>query len=238
MVYFKTTENIDQAIEKYKGLEKTVGNDDELDFDETKISHRALILLYDTLKRHGVIEYNLMTLMRGSEVYVPPKPEPTPKSSEYLEYMEKLRVNLQEREYQTLIHNKPIDDKADEEEYTSLSQEAKVVKEQLSAIVNIILSVVSVGWAIWYWTDSSIGNLSLASRTLLSIFGSLIVLIAEVFIYTRYKMKVDDAKHVEREKEENKSVITSYEFSPKTSSQVRIDEKKKDAKDKSLRKRK
>lgn len=215
MVYLKSTQKIQQAIEKYNELvqdgpkTKEVPTDVECD-DGEKVSHKTLLTIYKALKRHDMIEEDLLSLVKGVEVYVPPKPKTPPKSKEYLEYMEKLRVELQEREYQELLHNKP--DSIKNEEYISFAQEAKIVKEQLSAILNILLSTVSVGWAFWYWSASSIPNLSLASRTLLSMLGAVIVLIAEVFIYSRYKTKVDTAKQVERKKQEKKTVLNTYEF--------------------------
>lgn len=229
MVYLKSTQKIQQAIEKYNGLVQEVPEAKEplivieVDDGGEKISHKRLLTIYKALKKYSMIDDDLLSLMRGTEVYVPPKPKSTPKSKEYLEYMEKLRVELQEREYQELLHNKP--DSIKNEEYVSFSQEAKIVKEQLSAILNILLSTVSVGWAFWYWSASSIPNLSLASRTLLSMFGAVLVLIAEVFIYSRYKTKVDTAKQVERKKREKKTILNTYEFTGNLITQEKQPEK-------------
>ncbi|KAA8916520.1 hypothetical protein TRICI_001383 [Trichomonascus ciferrii] len=237
MVYLKRTQKIQQAINRYNELSqsnsevKEASRDMKLDKDENKVSHKTLLAIYKTLKNHDMTDENLLSLMRGTEVYIPPKPQPPSKSKEYLEYMEKLRIDLQEREYQELLHNKP--DSIKNDEYISFSQEAKIVKEQLSAILNILLSTVSVGWAFWYWSASSIPNLSLASRTLLSMLGAAIVLIAEVFIYSRYKSKVDTAKQVERKKREKKTVLNTYEF---TGDQVT--QEKQSEKPSNLRKRK
>jgi hypothetical protein len=236
MVYLKRTQKIQQAINRYNELARADSEAKESSAgiepgDGEKVCHKTLLAMYKVLKKHDMIEEDLLSLMKGTEVCVPPKPRPPPKSKEYLEYMEKLRANLQEREYQELLHNKP--DSVKNDEYISFSQEAKIVKEQLSAILNILLSTVSVGWAFWYWSASSIPNLSLASRTLLSMLGAAIVLIAEVFIYSRYKTKVDTAKQVERTKREKKTVLNTYEFTGNE-----ITQEKQPEKPSNLRKRK
>lgn len=216
----------DDALPEQEDVVQALAEAKSLTEDSVSVSHRTVITVSQVLRgnsRSGEkssdgseVEFSMRWMLRGTKVVKPPEPEKPPKSPEFLAQMERLRAQAQEQEYQALVKGlkEPASlsvDPADEGEIKP-GQMAKEIKEQLSAIVNILLSVASVAWALWYWTASSM-NISLATRTLLSLFGAGVILVAEVFIYTRYKFKVDDARQKERGKKEKVQVISSYEIS-------------------------
>jgi hypothetical protein len=70
--------------------------------------------------------------------------------------MEDLRRRLEQQEYNTLVRNvrpTPKSSLFSDEDYTP--QDAKMVKNQLSAVINILLSMVSVFVAIFIWMKNS-----------------------------------------------------------------------------------
>lgn len=161
-------------------------------------------------------ETPLSVLTRNLSIYVPPAPKSPPKTKEYLQLMEKLRRQEEEKEYMAMIgsstngalnnfHSVGGDDDIE----LTPGQQVKQVKEQLTTILNIAISVASVAFAIWYWS-ANYSNWSLALRTLLSIFGALLTVVAETVVYLGYKRRVKEAAVKERKKKEKKSVVSNY----------------------------
>lgn len=176
------------------------------------VDHKDLLTISHHLKERyssRIGNYTLRDLVRGSEVYIPPKPIPPPKSKKFLEQMEQLRKKAQEDEYKALL-GKDVDLYHGDYEHMTPGQEVKVVREQLSTIINILISVASVAWALWFWTGSS--GYSDAARTLICVLGGLLVLVADVVVYLGYQNKIETAKEVEQKKVEKKVVISSTVF--------------------------
>jgi hypothetical protein len=70
--------------------------------------------------------------------------------------MAELRKRLEEKEYNAIIANVKPEPKSSlfsDEEYSSA--DAKMMKNQLSAVINILLSMVSVFVAIFIWMKNS-----------------------------------------------------------------------------------
>lgn len=131
--------------------------------------------------------------------------------------MEKLRLQEKENEYQRLVNPAP--------QYSTLYENSaapditpamasKELKNQITTIVNILISVASVAYAIWYWTESS-WKLPDSYRILLCLFFALLVLVAEVVVYLGYLNKIEEARKTERSKKEVKKVIRTVELGPK-----------------------
>lgn len=151
------------------------------------ISHKELI----ELARGLPDPWNLRGLLRGTSVYTEPPSPPAPKTKEFIQHMEKIRNDVAEREYQELI-SRPND-----KPFPVLDpREVKDTKEQLTTIVNIIVSIVSVGFALWYWSSS----FSDPSRVLLAVFGSIATAFAEVVVYMGYRRRIDEAREIENPK--------------------------------------
>lgn len=161
------------------------------------------------------------------------KPEPKPKSREFTKLMERLRAEQDEKDYRILIgrnkngmapgnmENELIRNEVDEvgkykflkdadivgsQRSNDIGSQAKEVKHQITTIFNIMITVGSVGYAVWYWSGSSM-RLGNGTRVLLSLFFSILVLIAEVVVFGSYLRKIDEAKIKEKGLVEKKQVI-------------------------------
>lgn len=210
MVYFEITKVIESALSQYFESESSSEyklSHDQLDNYKSCISHADLIAL---AKSTGI---RLSTLTKGLVVFIAPKPAAPPKTKEYIELMEKLRYEQAEQEYRTLVdpsfsnNTKLLND--DEDEELTPGQQIKQVREQLTTIFNILISVGSVAFAAYYATRH--WN-SMASRTLLCVFSGILVLVAEVTVYLGYKRKVKEAKVTEVSKREVKTVLKTYDL--------------------------
>lgn len=133
-------------------------------------------------------------------------------TKEFKEQLEKLRLKQEEIEYQKLVKgddnktNNLFNVKEGDELELTPAQINKQIKEQVTTIFNILLSVVSVVFAIWYWTGTSM-RIETQYRILLCLFFGILVLVAEVVVYNSYLTKIDDAKQRERNKKERKKVV-------------------------------
>ncbi|VEU21769.1 DEKNAAC102505 [Brettanomyces naardenensis] len=171
------------------------------------ISHRDLITLYK-LSLAGQPETDLLKLLKGTKIYRDPPVKPK-KSPEFIKMMEQLRLKEQELEYQKMVNDDLKDSnlrmmiEIQEDERRGrdhkASQVAKEVKSQLTTVVNILVTVFSVVYAIWYWTGSST-NMAIHYRVLWCLFFGILVLIAEVVVFGGYVGKVEKARAKERAK--------------------------------------
>lgn len=170
------------------------------------IQHSKLINIYE--KYHPTV--TLLELIRQSKLYIPNRniSITKPKTKEYLELMEKLRLQEKEKEYKQLVQPQAQFDTLYEPtvEHITPAQMNKELKNYITTIVNILISVASVVYAIWYWTDTS-WNLPDSYRVLLCLFFGLLILVAEVVVYLGYLNKIEDARKAERQKKEIKKVI-------------------------------
>lgn len=165
---------------------------------ENWIDHKYLVELS---KSKGI---PLEQLVSGTAVYFEPKPV-AKKSQEYLDLMSRLKVMQQEKEYQELIGS-------NEEEAVIKpgTVDAKALKEEVTTIFNIMISVVAVAWAIWKWTP----YWSVQSRTLACLFGSILILVAEVVVYLGYRRRVSAARQTAKELKEKRKVIQVLPIEP------------------------
>lgn len=195
---------------------KKLINESNLDTDsksrlleEPVISHKNLITFYKSCRPTPT----LLELLGQTKLHINKHEEKSkPKSPEFLRSMEMLRLQAKEEEYQRLVNPSPqvntlYEQKFDDRELTP-AQAHKELKSQLTTIVNILISVASVVYAVWYWADSS-WKLQDSYRILLCLFFGILVLVAEVVVYMGYLNKIEEAKIKERKKKEVKKVITS-----------------------------
>ncbi|KAK6455460.1 endoplasmic reticulum-based factor for assembly of V-ATPase-domain-containing protein [Scheffersomyces xylosifermentans] len=173
------------------------------------ISHTDLINFYKIHKPTATF----IDLVKLTSMHIPNKNEKLedyPKSKHFIKSMEKLRLQEKEKEYRRLVNPNPEYSTLYEESYEDVpitpAQAHKELKAQMTTIVNILISVASVVYAIWYWTASSWG-LQDSYRILLCIFFGLLVLVAEVVVYMGYLNKVEQARITERKKKEVKKVV-------------------------------
>ncbi|RLV94747.1 Vacuolar ATPase assembly integral membrane protein VPH2 [Spathaspora sp. JA1] len=214
MTRYHATDSLKELIESTSNIPSSLKS--RLLNEESLITHTDLIEFYKLCKPTDT----LLDLIKLTKLSIPNK-NITPikaKTKEYLELMERLRLEEKEREYKRLINPSPeyetlydVNYNGGDEEQLTMSQMHKELKHQLTTIVNILISVGSVAYTIWYWTESSWG-LPVSYRLLLSIFFGLLVLIAEVVVYLGYLNKIDDARVREKKKKEVKKVIKTVDL--------------------------
>ncbi|KAK9235675.1 endoplasmic reticulum-based factor for assembly of V-ATPase-domain-containing protein [Lipomyces kononenkoae] len=202
MVKLTKTELISEAIALFN--EKVSGDDDTarpMSTEPSYVSHNSLGKVSLVLKSE---KYTFSKLLMGTQIYIPPKPEKKI-DPEYDARMNRLRARLQEQEYQEMIAS------AVPELTSSFLEpfEKKEFKQQISVIINVMFSVVSVAFAVWTWGGSGLGT---GKRLLLSMFAALVVLVAEVTLYMGYLQRIDDARKKEKRTKEVKEVIKHSEF--------------------------
>ncbi|GMM53284.1 hypothetical protein DASB73_042470 [Starmerella bacillaris] len=134
------------------------------------IDHSAAIKLSKTC---GV---SLTRLLHGSCVVIEQQ-VPTAKTAEYLQLMKDLRSKQQEYEYKKLIADQNPDIKQ-----TIDFKISKDVQDQLTVILNVLISIAAVTWAFWYWCSSW----DLGARVLMSLGAGAITGAAEVTVFVRY----------------------------------------------------
>jgi hypothetical protein len=202
MVFLTVTPAISSAIDEYFNDREKHAQEMELSKSSAEdyasfISHKDLVVLSKTTS------YSLSKLVVNLSIYHPPKAQPVPKTAEYLKLMEQLRLQQQEREYQELVGTSF---KSEADRVETPGAMVKEVKEQLSTIVNVLLSVFSVGYAVWYWSGTST-HWALPTRTLMSVFASLLVVVAETGVYLGYKYRISEARKTEQAKREVKTPL-------------------------------
>ncbi|RLV85435.1 Vacuolar ATPase assembly integral membrane protein [Meyerozyma sp. JA9] len=173
------------------------------------ISDSDLVALYKKSSHDTLIAFIRST---NSRLYIPNKNDRNdqhPKTKEFLASMKKLRLKAKEEEYQRLIRpSEQFTTLYDNHDLETLTPAAasKELKNQVTTIVNVLISVGSVVYAVWYWTDSSM-KMKDSWRVLLCLFSGVLVLVAEVVVYMGYLNRIEDAKIRERKKKEVKKVV-------------------------------
>lgn len=180
---------------------------------QTSISHENLYTLYTRVKPTATF----LQFVKQTKLVVPSRniTEVKPKTKEFEESMARLKLLEMESEYQRLVKPKPTfgalyEDRIDEEPYNP-AQAHKEVKSHITTMFNILISVASVVYAIWYWTNTS-WRLRDSYRVLLCLFFGILILVAEVVVYIGYLNKIEAARVKERQKKEVKRVVRSYQL--------------------------
>lgn len=193
------------------------------------ISHSQILQLFHTLKTQSPANHShLPDLLLGSKVYTPPPaPKPQP-SSEYLALMARLRAEQESRDYQKMLTpatapsggknpytrfaapktaaawDLGIDIKPGDEDTGAMQD----IDAQISLIVNVVVSIVACGGAFFLllrytgWSDGI--------RVLASMFGALVVGLAEVVLYASFVRKVGEGKMIERGIKEERSIENTW----------------------------
>ncbi|KAF9870689.1 vacuolar h+-atpase assembly protein [Colletotrichum karsti] len=191
------------------------------------IAHGQIIDLWRSLKTESIAGFSLEGLLRGAQVYIPPPPPKPEPSDEYKALMARLRREEEERTYQRMLKqpsrmeafsqqfpnasarthmfaevNRPMHESDNGDDEVTLGD----VQKQLMVILNFLLSVIGVGATIWiaarWW--------SLTSRIFLTMGGSILVLIAEVAVYSGYVWRFTEAKTKRREPKEIREVMQTW----------------------------
>ncbi|KAF4814557.1 hypothetical protein CGCTS75_v013310 [Colletotrichum tropicale] len=213
------------------GTEDNTSTPEEPSLDEpavgNPITHSQVLDLWRNLKQERVDGFSLETLLRGAKVYIPPPPPKPEPSDEYKALMARLRREEEERTYQRML-KQPSRMEAFSQQFPNASSRAHVfaevnrpmresdngddevtfgdVQKQVIVILNFLLSVVGVGATIWiaarWW--------SLTSRIFLTMGGCIVVLIAEVAVYSGYVWRMTEAKASRKEPKEIREVMQTW----------------------------
>lgn len=205
MFQIKLNDKLKVEIKKLKGDNASNAELDSI-LEKNCISMESLIKLYE---EHWQNVIPLSQLLKPLDFQFKPKRIPGSNyKPEFKEYLEQLKLQQQEKDYQHLISkNKTgLGNLQDEEKPVTLAQINRELKEQVTTIFNILISVVSVSFAFWYWSGSSSG-MDLHYRVLISLFSGILVLIAEVVVYNSYLQRVSDARSKEEIKKERTKVV-------------------------------
>ncbi|SCU89974.1 LANO_0D07096g1_1 [Lachancea nothofagi CBS 11611] len=173
------------------------------DFLESgSIPMRSLLALRNQYRE----DVKLTQLLSPLEFCFKPRPiKGSDYSEEFKKQLGRLRLEQDEKEYQDMVRRDKLATFHDDEALTP-AQMSKQVKEQITTVFNILVSVVSVVFAAWYWSGSSAG-MKPHNRIFLCLFGGILILVAEVVVYNSYLRKIDEARVRERSKKEVKTVV-------------------------------
>lgn len=208
MTKFEITSALKQVIENSElpsdSIEKLLSS--------KYISHENLILFYKDYQPTAT----LIDFIKLSNLHTPnvnTRNDSVPKTKEFIESMKKLRLKYKEEEYQRMVNPNPIYDTLYDNMFVeplSPAQAHKELKNQITTIINIMISVGSVVYAVWYWTDSSM-KMQDSYRVLLCLFFGILILVAEVVVYLGYLNKIEEAKIKERKKVEIKKLVKTID---------------------------
>lgn len=208
MTQFRITDELAEII-KNSGLDS---EEVKPYLEKESISHDDLKGIYLKYKPTT----SMLDLLKTTQLVIPNKNvrnESIPKSELFLKSMELLKIRAKEEEYQKLVNPSPAlntlyEKKYDDEPFDAVRQH-KETKTHITTMFNIFISVASVVYAIWYWTDSSWGIRD-SYRVLLCLLFGILILVAEVVVYMGYLRRIEEAKVRERSKKEVKKVIRSF----------------------------
>lgn len=114
---------------------------------------------------------------------------PKPNGLNYSEDFKKELKTIKKKQVLKDIYNKNVDNDEGEKQQ-SIQDIHKEIKEQLTTIFNIFLTVVSCIVACWYWTPF----MNISYRLILCIFVGLLVLIADVVVYNSFQRNIRNSK--------------------------------------------
>ncbi|GKT64106.1 vacuolar h+-atpase assembly protein [Colletotrichum tofieldiae] len=191
------------------------------------ITHGQILDLWKGLRSEGVEGFSLEGLLRGARVYIPPPPPKPEPSAEYKALMARLRREEEERTYQRMMKhpsrmetfsqqfpsaasrahafaevNRPMRESDNGDDEVTLGD----VQKQMVVILNFLISIIGVAATIWiaarWW--------NITARIFLTLAGSILVLVAEVAVYSGYVWRMTEAKSKRKEPEEIKEVMQTW----------------------------
>ncbi|KAI7872190.1 endoplasmic reticulum-based factor for assembly of V-ATPase-domain-containing protein [Spinellus fusiger] len=122
-------------------------------------------------------------LLQDSRVHSTPPPPPPPKSPAFEAYLEQLRQEQAEKEYQRMVQS-AVTPAEEESVLRQQAKELKQVKGHVATIVNILFSMVAVATAVF--VASSTMSRDIGVRVLLSITGAVVIGGVETVLYVQY----------------------------------------------------
>ncbi|CAD6633034.1 XXYS1_4_G0006430.mRNA.1.CDS.1 [Saccharomyces cerevisiae] len=211
MFEIKLNDRITEFLRKFKNSAKSnEGIDEDIDLflKRHAIPMQSLLFYVKEYRKDSDLPFSIKELLKPLEFEFKPKAvRGSHYSEDFKKNLEFLKYQEQELEYQSMVkRSKSVFSLQEEDEFTP-SQINKQIKEQVTTVFNVLVSVISVVVAIWYWTGSST-NFPVHVRLLLCLFFGILVLVADVVVYNSYLKKLEEAKVKEKTKVEKKKVLS------------------------------
>ncbi|AJS31618.1 AIC_G0032180.mRNA.1.CDS.1 [Saccharomyces cerevisiae] len=211
MFEIKQNDRITEFLRKFKNSAKSnEGIDEDIDLflKRHAIPMQSLLFYVKEYRKDSDLPCSIKELLKPLEFEFKPKAvRGSHYSEDFKKNLEFLKYQEQELEYQSMVKRSKSVFSLQEEDELTPSQINKQIKEQVTTVFNVLVSVISVVVAIWYWTGSST-NFPIHVRLLLCLFFGILVLVADVVVYNSYLKKLEEAKVKEKTKVEKKKVLS------------------------------
>ncbi|CAI6688098.1 ASN_HP2_G0030860.mRNA.1.CDS.1 [Saccharomyces cerevisiae] len=211
MFEIKLNDRITEFLRKFKNSAKSnEGIDEDIDLflKRHAITMQSLLFYVKEYRKDSDLPCSIKELLKPLEFEFKPKAvRGSHYSEDFKKNLEFLKYQEQELEYQSMVKRSKSVFSLQEEDELTPSQINKQIKEQVTTVFNVLVSVISVVVAIWYWTGSST-NFPIHVRLLLCLFFGILVLVADVVVYNSYLKKLEEAKVKEKTKVEKKKVLS------------------------------
>lgn len=126
--------------------------------------------------------YWLHELLKGTTLYRPPTSRP-PRNPELQARLDKIAADNSNKEYAKMVKSAVVSEQ-DKAAFRIPHDEMQEIRGHLSAIINILFSIIACFGAFYKMSGVISGDPGV--RVLLSLFGALVVGIAEVALYMSY----------------------------------------------------
>lgn len=211
MFEIKLNDRITEFLRKFKNSAKSnEGIDEDIDLflKRHAIPMQSLLFYVKEYRKDSDLLCSIKELLKPLEFEFKPKAvRGSHYSEDFKKNLEFLKYQEQELEYQSMVKRSKSVFSLQEDDELTPSQINKQIKEQVTTVFNVLVSVISVVVAIWYWTGSST-NFPVHVRLLLCLFFGILVLVADVVVYNSYLKKLEEAKVKEKTKVEKKKVLS------------------------------
>ncbi|AJS36962.1 Vph2p [Saccharomyces cerevisiae YJM1573] len=211
MFEIKLNDRITEFLRKFKNSAKSnEGIDEDIDLflKRHAIPMQSLLFYVKEYRKDSDLPCSIKELLKPLEFEFKPKAvRGSHYSEDFKKNLEFLKYQEQELEYQSMVKRSKSVFSLQEDDELTPSQINKQIKEQVTTVFNVLVSVISVVVAIWYWTGSST-NFPVHVRLLLCLFFGILVLVADVVVYNSYLKKLEEAKVKEKTKVEKKKVLS------------------------------
>ncbi|KAJ3144710.1 hypothetical protein HDU89_008082 [Geranomyces variabilis] len=140
-------------------------------------------------------QYSLHVLIRGSTLHLPTPPPPPPKSARLLALLDAAHAEVSNREYAEMTRGLSTPRGGAGDASLNIGGELRDAFRSVSAVFNVLLSMGAVFVAV-YWVAGTVSR-DVGKRTLLGLFGALMVAIAEGWFFAKDLLRTDGppAKH-------------------------------------------
>ncbi|KND04520.1 uncharacterized protein SPPG_00249 [Spizellomyces punctatus DAOM BR117] len=119
-------------------------------------------------------------LVKGSEVYMD-KPKPRVKSPELIQLLDAIRADLANKEYAEMVRGVSLNREV--QPLVPIGGELRNAFRQISSVINVLFSIAATFAAV-FWVSGTVTR-DVGMRTLIGLFGALLVAIAEGWFFAR-----------------------------------------------------